>query len=319
VRVDATTICGTDLHILKGDVPAMVDGRIIGHEAVGTVDAIGGAVKNVKVGDRVLVSCISACGACRFCREGRYGQCLGGGGWILGNEIDGTQAEYVRVPFADNSTYPVPAGVSDEELLMLADILPTAYEVGVLNGQVRPGDVVAVVGAGPIGLSAITGARPVQSQFGCGHRLGGYPSRRREGAWRRCRREQWRARSDRCVRDLTEGLGADVVIEAVGLPATFELAAELVRPVGHVANIWVHGKPVTLHLERLWSRDVTITTGLVDTSSIPTLLKLIASHQIDAERFVTHRFGFDDFIEAYDVFARANETGALKVVLTRNG
>src|SRR5450755_3948443 len=159
VRVDATTICGTDLHILKGDVPAMVDGRIIGHEAVGTIDAIGGAVKNVKVGDRVLVSCVSACGACRFCREGRYGQCLGGGGWILGNEIDGTQAEYVRVPFADNSTYPVPAGVSDEELLMLADILPTAYEVGVLNGVVRPGDVVAVVGAGPIGLSAITGAR----------------------------------------------------------------------------------------------------------------------------------------------------------------
>ena len=274
VRVDATTICGTDLHILKGDVPAMVEGRIIGHEAVGTVDAIGGAVKNVKVGDRVLVSCVSACGACRFCREGRYGQCLGGGGWILGNEIDGTQAEYVRVPFADNSTYPVPAGVSDEELLMLADILPTAYEVGVLNGQVRPGDVVVNNGE----------QDPITA-----------------------------------VRDLTGGLAADVVIEAVGVPATFELALELVRPVGRVANIGVHGKPVTPYLERLWSRDVTITTGFVDTSSIPTLLKLVASHQIDAERFVTHRFGFGDFIEAYDVFARANETGALKVVLTRNG
>jgi alcohol dehydrogenase len=266
VRVDTTTICGTDLHILKGDVPAMVDGRIIGHEAVGTVAEVGAAVKNVKVGDRVLVSCVSACGACRFCRESRYGQCTGGGGWILGNEIDGTQAEYVRVPFADNSTYPVPAGVSDEALLMLADILPTAYEVGVLNGHVQPGDVVAVVGAGPIGLSAISGAR----------------------------------------------LFSPSLVIAIDLAAT-----RLVRPVGRIANIGVHGKPVTLHLERLWTRDVTITTGLVDTYSTPTLLRLLTSGQINAERFVTHRFGFDDFIQAYDVFARAGETGALKVVLSR--
>jgi len=319
VRVDATTICGTDLHILKGDVPAMVDGRIIGHEAVGTVDAIGDAVKNVKVGDRVLVSCVSACGACRFCREGRYGQCLGGGGWILGNEIDGTQAEYVRVPFADNSTYPVPAGVSDEELLMLADILPTAYEVGVLNGQVRPGDVVAVVGAGPIGLSAITGARLFSPSLVVAIDLAATRLDAAKVFGADVVVNNGEQDPIAAVRDLTGGLGADVVIEAVGVPATFELAAELVRPVGRVANIGVHGKPVTLHLERLWSRDVTITTGLVDTSSIPTLLKLVASHQIDAERFVTHRFGFDDFIEAYDVFARANETGALKVVLTRNG
>jgi alcohol dehydrogenase len=319
VRVDATTICGTDLHILKGDVPAMVDGRIIGHEAVGTVDAIGGAVKNVKVGDRVLVSCVSACGACRFCREGRYGQCLGGGGWILGNEIDGTQAEYVRVPFADNSTYPVPAGVSDEELLMLADILPTAYEVGVLNGQVRPGDVVAVVGAGPIGLSAITGARLFSPSLVVAIDLAATRLDAAKVFGADVVVNNGEQDPIAAVRDLTGGLGADVVIEAVGVPATFELAAELVRPVGRVANIGVHGKPVTLHLERLWSRDVTITTGLVDTSSIPILLKLVASHQIDAERFVTHRFGFDDFIEAYDVFARANETGALKVVLTRNG
>jgi alcohol dehydrogenase len=319
VRVDATTICGTDLHILKGDVPAMLDGRIIGHEAVGTVDAIGGAVKNVKVGDRVLVSCVSACGACRFCRERRYGQCLGGGGWILGNEIDGTQAEYVRVPFADNSTYPVPAGVSDEELLMLADILPTAYEVGVLNGQVRPGDVVAVVGAGPIGLSAITGARLFSPSLVVAIDLAATRLDAAKVFGADVVVNNGEQDPIAAVRDLTGGLGADVVIEAVGVPATFELAAELVRPVGHVANIGVHGKPVTLHLERLWSRDVTITTGLVDTSSIPTLLKLVASHQIDAERFVTHRLGFDDFIEAYDVFARANETGALKVVLTRNG
>jgi alcohol dehydrogenase len=318
VRVDTTTICGTDLHILKGDVPAMVDGRIIGHEAVGTVDAIGAAVKNVKIGDRVLVSCITACGACRFCREGRYGQCLGGGGWILGNEIDGTQAEYVRVPFADNSTYPVPAGVSDEELLMLADILPTAFEVGVLSGQVRPGDVVAVVGAGPIGLAAITGARLFSPSLVvaidlAATRLDAAKTFGADVVVNNGEQDPIAA-----VQDLTGGLGADVVIEAVGVPATFELAAELVRPVGHVANIGVHGKPVTLHLERLWSRDVTITTGLVDTSSIPTLLKLVTSHQIDAEQFITHRFGFDEFIAAYDVFARASETGALKVVLSRN-
>ncbi|MGI8664659.1 MAG: zinc-dependent alcohol dehydrogenase family protein [Jatrophihabitans sp.] len=319
VRVDTTTICGTDLHILKGDLPAMVDGRIIGHDAVGTVTDIGAAVKNVRVGDRVLVSCVSACGGCRFCREARYGQCTGGGGWILGNEIDGTQAEYVRVPFADNSTYPVPAGVSDDELLMLADILPTAYEVGVLNGQVHPGDVVAVVGAGPIGLSAITGARLFSPSLIIAVDLA---ANRLEAA------KQFGAdvvinNSEQdpiaAVLELTGGLGVDVAIEAVGVPATFELAAELVRPVGRLANIGVHGKPVTLHLERLWTRDITITTGLVDTYSTPTLLRLLTSHLIDAQRFITHHFTFDQFDQAYDVFSRASETGALKVILSRAG
>ncbi len=319
VQVDTTTICGTDLHILKGDLPAMVDGRIIGHEAVGTVTDIGSAVKSLTIGDRVLVSCVSACGACRFCREARYGQCTGGGGWILGNEIDGTQAEYVRVPFADNSTYAVPAGISDEDLLMLADILPTAYEVGVLNGQVRPGDVVAVLGAGPIGLSAITGARLFSPSLIIAIDMA---ANRLEAA------KQFGAdvvinNSEQdpiaAVRELSGGLGVDVAIEAVGVPATFELAAELVRPVGRVANIGVHGKPVTLHLERLWTRDVTITTGLVDTYSTPTLLRLLTSHQIDAQRLITHHFGFDEFEQAYDVFARASETGALKVILSRDG
>ncbi|MDT4926658.1 MAG: alcohol dehydrogenase [Pseudonocardiales bacterium] len=318
VRVDTTTICGTDLHILKGDLPAMVEGRIIGHEAVGTVAEVGGGVKNVHVGDRVLVSCISACGACRFCREARFGQCIGGGGWILGNEIDGTQAEYVRVPFADNSTYPVPAGVSDEELLMLADILPTAYEVGVLNGQVHPGDVVAVVGSGPIGLAAITSARLFSPRLIIAIDMA--PARLEAAKQFGADVVINNAEQDpvAAVRELTAGLGVDVAIEAVGVPATFELAADLVRPVGHIANIGVHGKPVTLHLERLWDRDVTITTGLVDTYSTPTLLNLLTSHQLDAQRFVTHRFGFDDFIEAYDVFSRAGETGALKVVLSRS-
>lgn len=319
VQVDTTTICGTDLHILKGDVPTVTDGRIIGHEAVGTVTEVGSAVKNVAVGDHVLVSCISACGVCRFCRDGHYGQCTGGGGWILGNQIDGTQAEYVRVPFADNSTYPAPEGVSDEELLMLADILPTGYETGVLNGRVNPGDVVAVVGAGPVGLSAIGGARLFSPSLVVAIDLA--PSRleaaKQFGADVVVNNGQQDPLA--AVRELTGGLGADVAIEAVGVPATFELAADLVRPVGRIATIGVHGKPATLHLERLWNRNVTITTGLVDTYSTPTLLRLLTSHQIDARRFITHRFGFEEFAQAYDVFARAAETAALKVVLSRNG
>jgi alcohol dehydrogenase len=317
VRVDAVTICGTDLHILKGDVPAVTDGRILGHEAVGTIETVGAAVKNRKPGDKVLVSCITACGSCRYCREGHYGQCLGGGGWILGHKIDGTQAEYVRVPFADTSTYIAPAGVSDEELLMLADIMPTSYEVGVLNGTIQPGDVVAVVGAGPIGLAAIMGAR----LFSPSHIVAiDKADTRLEAA------KQFGAdvlvNNDRedpiaVVRGLTDGLGADVAIEAVGVPETFELTAALIRPGGHAANIGVHGRPATLHLEELWIKNVTVTTGLVDTYSTPTLLKLIAAGQVGTSKFVTHHFRLDQFMEAYDVFANAAHTGALKVVLTR--
>jgi alcohol dehydrogenase len=317
VRVDAVTICGTDLHILKGDVPAVDEGRILGHEAVGTVEAVGVGVKTVKVGDRVLVSCITACGTCRFCREARYGQCLGGGGWILGHKIDGTQAEYVRVPFADTSTYPVPAGVEDEQILMLADILPTGYEVGVLNGVVQPGDVVAVVGAGPVGLAAIMGAR----LFSPSHIVAIDLSDSRLEAAKQFGADitinNSREDADAIVAELTGGLGADVSIEAVGVPAAFDQAVRLARPGGHVANIGVHGEPVTLHLEDLWIRDLTITTGLVDAFTTPTLLRLLISHQLEASRFVTHHFALDQFEEAYDVFANAADTGALKVVLTR--
>ena len=317
VRVDTTTICGSDLHILKGDTPEVTAGRILGHEAVGTVETVGTGVKTVAVGDRVLVSCISACGTCRFCREGRYGQCLGGGGWILGHLIDGTQAEYVRVPFADTSTYPLPKGAIDEEILMLADILPTGYEVGVLNGHVQPGDTVAVVGSGPIGLSAITGAKLYSPGMVVAIDLA--DSRldvaKQFGADLTINNEHQDAVD--LVRKLTGGLGVDVAIEAVGVPSTFELCTELVRPGGHVANIGVHGRPATLHLESLWTRDVTITTGLVDTYSTPTLLRLLTSRQIDAGRFATHHFGLQDMMEAYDVFARAADTGAVKVVLTR--
>ena len=318
VRVDAVTICGTDLHILKGDVPAVTDGRILGHEAVGTVEEVGAGVKTITVGDRVLVSCITSCGTCRFCRERRYGQCLGGGGWILGHKIDGTQAEYVRVPFADTSTYPVPAGVADEQILMLADILPTGYEVGVLNGTVQPGDVVAVVGAGPIGLAAIMGAR----LFSPSHIVAIDLADNRLDAAKQFGADilvnNSREDAEAIVAELTGGLGADVSIEAVGVPATFELAVKLARPGGHIANIGVHGEPATLHLEELWIRDVTITTGLVDTYTTPTLLRLVMSQQLDAGRFVTHHFTLDEFEKAYDVFANAADTGALKVVLTRS-
>jgi alcohol dehydrogenase len=319
VRVDATTICGTDLHILKGDLPQVIDGRILGHEAVGTVESVGSGVKNVRPGDRVLVSCVSACAHCRFCREGRYGQCLGGGGWILGYLIDGTQAEFVRVPFADTSTYPVPNGVSDEDLLMLADILPTSYEVGILNGHVAPGDVVAIVGAGPIGLSAIMTAK----LFSPAHIVAIDLADTRLEAARRFGADvvinSLRDDPIAIVQGLTAGLGADVAIEAVGVPETFELAADLIRPGGRVANIGVHGKPVMLHLEKLWTRDVTITTGLVDAYTTPTLIRLLAGGQLKTNPLVTQRFALEDMTAAYDTFTRAGETGALKVVLTSGG
>ena len=316
VRVEATTICGTDLHILKGDLPSVTNGRILGHEAVGTVTEVGTGVRRVCVGDRVLVSCITSCGTCRYCLEGHAGQCLGGGGWILGNTIDGTQAELVRVPFADLSTYPIPAGVTDEAVLMLADILPTGYEVGVLNGNVRPGDVVAVVGAGPIGLAAITGARLFSPSTVIAIDLADSRLIAAKTFGADVTVNNSREDALEIVRSLTGGLGADVAIEAVGVPASFELATTLVRPGGHVANIGVHGKPATLHLEDLWSRNVTITTGLVDASSTSTLLRLIGAGQLDPSRLVTHHFALDEFEAAYDVFANAAETGALKVVVT---
>jgi alcohol dehydrogenase len=317
VRVDATTICGTDLHILAGDVPEVHPGRILGHEAVGTVVEIGDNVHRLSPGDRVLVSCISACGTCRFCREGRYGQCAEGGGWVLGHQINGTQADYIRVPYADTSTYRIPDGVSDEEILMLADILPTGYEVGVLAGGVRPGDVVAVVGAGPVGLSAITCAR----LFSPSHVIAIDLSDTRLKEAREFGADVTINDSQddpvAVIKDLTGRLGADVAIEAVGTPATFELAVKLARPGGRIANIGVHGKPATLHLEQQWARDITITTGLVDAASTPTLMRLVATGQLDASRFVTHRFAMNDFEQAYDLFSDSASNGALKVVLTR--
>lgn len=314
VRVDAVTICGTDLHILKGDVPEVADGRILGHEAVGTVEAVGDGVDTFKRGDRVVISCITSCGTCRFCREGMYSQCLNGGGWILGHLIDGTQAEYVRVPYADTSLHLLPAGVSDEAALLLADILPTSYEVGVLNGRVTPGDVVAVVGAGPIGLAAIMTAR----LFSPSHIVAIEPAQARLDAAKYLGADVLANSPEearRVVDELTGGLGVDVAIEAVGVPETFEQCTSLVRPGGRVANVGVHGKPATLHLETLWIRNVTITTGLVDTRTTPTLLRMVASRQLDTDGLITHRFGIDEMLDGYDVFSRAAETGALKIGL----
>jgi len=315
VRVDTTTICGTDLHILKGDLPETKPGTVLGHEAVGTVEEVGAGVTTVAPGDRVLMSCVSACGRCRYCKAGRYGQCLGGGGWIFGYKINGVQAEYARVPFADNSVYKLPDELTDEQVLFLADILPTAYEVGVLNGMVSPGDVVAIVGAGPVGLAAIltaqlyTPGRIVAIDL-ADSRLEGA---RRFGADMTI--NNGRDDPTAAIMELTDGLGADVAVEAVGVPQTFELAAGLVRPGGRIANVGVHGKPATLHLETLWTRDVTITTGLVDTFSIPQLMRLVASGRLDPSSFATHRFAIGDTMAAYDVFADAANTGALKVVL----
>jgi alcohol dehydrogenase len=315
VHIDTSTICGSDLHILKGDVPETKPGTILGHEAVGTVIEIGDAVTTIAVGDRVLVSCITSCGRCRFCKEAKYGLCSGGGGWIFGHTIDGLQAELARVPFADTSVYKVPAGLTDEQVLFVSDILPTAYEVGVLNGGVEPGDAIAIVGAGPIGLAAIMTAKlhtPGQIiaidladarlekalEFGADVTI----NNGREDAVAK-------------VMELTGGLGVDVAIEAVGVPDTFELCTALIRPGGRVANVGVHGKCATLHLETLWTRDVTITTGLVDTSTTPKLLKLIESGRLDPSPFATHHFALADTEEAYDVFSAAAETHALKVVL----
>ncbi|HEV7628389.1 MAG TPA: alcohol dehydrogenase catalytic domain-containing protein [Streptomyces sp.] len=314
VRVETTTICGTDLHILDGSVPEVRPGTVLGHEAVGEVVEAGSEVRTVLPGDRVLVSCISACGRCGYCREGSYGQCRGGGGWLLGHLVDGTQAEYVRVPFADHSVHLLPGGLDSEDAVLFADIYPTGYEVGVVNGVVRPGDTVVVVGAGPTGLAAIATARLYSPDRTVAvDRIPG----RLESAGRVGADAKVLASDDpeQFVDDLTDGLGADVTIEAAGTPETFEMCTRMVRPGGHVANIGVHGKPAALHLEELWPKDLTIRTGLVDTSSTPMLLSMLSAGRLPTSPLVTHTFELGAIEEAYDVLASAADTGALKVAL----
>jgi alcohol dehydrogenase len=322
VRIDTTTICGTDLHILKGDVPAVTEGRILGHEGVGHVTEVGSAVSTVAVGDRVLISCISACGACSYCHQGLYAHCLAeegasGIGWIFGHLIDGTQAELVRVPFADNSVYKLPDQVPDEAAVMLSDILPTGFEIGVRYGKVKPGDVVAVVGAGPVGLAAIMtaglyGAARIIALDLDDNRL---DQARGFGATDTVNSADpdWAEK----VKAMTDGFGVDVAIEAVGIPATFDACTKIVRPGGSVANVGVHGAPVELALQDLWIMDLSITTGLVSTSTTPMLLKLVAQEKLAAAKFATHHFSLDAMMDAYDTFGRAAETKALKVVISR--
>lgn len=322
VQIDTTTICGTDLHILKGDVPAVAVGRILGHEGVGTITEVGTSVKSLKVGDRVIISCIKSCGHCINCKVGLYSHCLGdegvsGIGWIFGHLIDGTQAEFIRVPYAENSLYLLPEGVSDEQGVMLSDILPTGFEIGVQYGQVKPGDVVAVIGAGPVGLASVTTA----GLYGAARVVSIDLDKNRLEKAREFGATDTVVSSDadwkKQVMALTDGAGVDVAIEAVGIPQTFTMATEIIRPGGHVANVGVHGKSVELHLENLWIQNVSISTGLVNANTTPMLLKLVESKKIKAEKLVTHRFTFDQIIDAYDTFTRAAETKALKVVITR--
>jgi alcohol dehydrogenase len=314
VKMTKTTICGTDLHILKGDVPTCKPGGILGHEGVGVVDAVGPAVTTFKIGDRVLISCVTACGKCAYCRKQMYSHCTTGG-WILGNTIDGTQAEFVRIPHADTSLYPIPVGADEEALVMLSDILPTGFECGVLNGKVQPGNTVAIVGSGPIGLAALLTAKfyspaeiimidlddnrlEVAKRFGATAIVNSADGKAVE-----------------TVMKLTGGHGVDTAIEAVGIPATFELCEKLVAPGGTIANIGVHGKKVDLHLELLWDRNISITTRLVDTVSTPMLLNILQAHKIDPKVLITHRFKLDRIMDAYDTFAHAAKTTALKVII----
>ena len=314
VRVTKTTICGTDLHILKGDLPSCAPGRVLGHEGVGVVEKVGTAVTTFKPGDSVLISCVSACGKCEFCRKQMYSHCVHGG-WILGNTIDGTQAEYVRTPFADNSLYPIPQGADEEALVMLSDILPTGFECGVLNGQVKPGSTVAIVGAGPIGLAALLTAQfyspaeiimidldenrlAVAKKFGATSTIN---SSQGDAA--------------KTLMEQTNGCGVDTAIEAVGVPATFEMCQKIIGAGGVIANIGVHGVKVDLHLENLWDRNIHITTRLVDTVSTPMLLKTVMAKKIDPTRLITHRFKFIDILQAYEVFGHAADSHALKVLI----
>ena len=317
VKVDTTTICGTDLHILQGDVPAVTDGRILGHEAVGTVVAVGDAVTGFSVGDRVLVPAITKCGRCAYCQRGMPSHCqtVGGIGWIFGHLIDGTQAELVRVPYADTSLHAIPSGVTDEQAIFLADSLPTGYEVGVLAGNVRPGDTVAVVGAGAVGLAAVL----TTGLWGASRVIAIDTNKfRLEKALEFGATDAVEAGPDTVgdVIALTDGLGVDVSIEAVGYPQTLLTAASLVRPGGTIANVGVHGTPVELPMQDMWIKNITLTMGLVDTVSIPTLLKMVASGRIPVEKMGTHSFTFDRMDEAYDVFTNAAANQALKVIIT---
>ena len=318
VRVTTSTICGTDLHILKGDLPSVIDGRILGHEGIGVITQIGTGVSEFHVGDKVIISCVTACLKCDFCRKGMYSHCRHGG-WILGNTLDGTQAEYVRIPHADGSLYSLPLGGDEDAFVMLSDAFPTGFECGVLNGQVKPGDTIAIVGAGPVGLAVLLTAQfyspavilmidldekrlAVAKQYGATSVIKGS-----EG------------HAVHQVMELTQGAGVDVAIEAVGIPATFDICQAIVAAGGRIANVGVHRRPVELHLEKLWDRNIALTTKLVDTNTIPVLLEMVQSGKLEPHKLVTHRFALHDIMKAYATFGNAAQDGALKVLLKNDG
>ena len=312
VKVTHTTVCGTDLHIMKGDVPAVTDGRILGHEGVGVVEDVGAAVSNFRMGDKVLISCITSCGECEYCRREMYSHCERGG-WILGNTIDGTQAEFVRIPHADTSLYHIPDNVDEEALVMVSDILPTGFECGVLKGQVKPGDVMAIVGAGPIGLATL-----LTAQFYSPSEIimVDTDQNRLEVARTFGATKLVHANAVEEIMKLTHGRGVDVAIEAVGIRDTFDICQSIVAPGGHIANIGVHGKSVELHMEKLWSQNVTITTRLVDTVSLPMLLKSVLSGKLKPRLLITHHFNLNEAVKAYATFGNAAKEKAIKVIIT---
>ena len=315
VRILRTTICGTDLHILKGDVPTATDGRILGHEGLGVVEEVGASVSTLKKGDRVLISCISACGKCPACKKGMPSHCGSGGGWILGNSIDGTQAEFVRTPFADTSLYTVPKGADEDAFVMLSDILPTGFECGVLNGKVAPGETVAIVGAGPVGLAALLTAQlysPAEliavdlddNRLQVALKLGATKVVNSSGN-----------KAAEQIMELTNQRGVDVAIEAVGLPGSFAICQDIVAAGGRIANVGVHGSGVTLKLDKLWDRNITLTTRLVDTVTLPMLMKSVVSGRLQPRKLITHEFRLDEMMKAYDTFGNAAKEKALKVIL----
>jgi alcohol dehydrogenase len=318
VRVTTSTICGTDLHILKGDLPMVTDGRILGHEGIGVVEEVGAAVTEFHVGDKVIISCVTACLKCDFCRRGMYSHCRHGG-WILGYTIDGTQADYVRIPYADGSLYHLPVNSDEEAMVMVSDILPTGFECGVLNGQVKPGDTVAIVGAGPVGLAVLLTAQfySPAAIFMVDLDDNRLSVAKKLGATTLINSKDGHAAHQ--VMELTQGAGVDVAIEAVGIPATFAICQAIVAAGGRIANVGVHGKPVELHMEKLWDRNISLTTRLVDTITIPMLLKVVESGKLQPSKLVTHRFAMEDILRAYDTFGNAAKEDALKVVLTNGG
>jgi len=315
IRMVKTTICGTDLHIIKGDTPEVPQYTTLGHEGICIVESVGSNVNNFKVGDKVIVSCISSCGKCYYCKKGIYAHCENGGGWILGHLVDGTQAEYVKVPFADNSLYHAPTSLSDEALVMLSDILPTGYEIGVLKGKVKPGSTVAIVGAGPVGLASLLTAQFYSPSKIImidldDHRLA---TAKKFGATHTINSSHVNEVIQQ-IKDINHR-GVDVAIEAVGIPATFDLCQKLIGVDGTIANVGVHGLPVQFDIEKLWIKNINITTGLVSANTTEELLEALKSKIIQPEQLVTHYSKLSDIENAYDLFRNATDHKAIKLLI----